>query len=92
MSLNLKEERKCPWRKNTADVALFADKMETVSSSKAVLDIYLLFDSGEVHQTTGSQCLPQQFIPLSASDSTAFKMILSEVRLAAPINNFNIPQ
>ena len=42
MSLNVKEEPKCPWRKNTADVAPFADKMETVSSSKAVLEQRLL--------------------------------------------------
>ena len=106
MSLNVKEEPKCPLRKNHSRLAPSADRSETVSSSKGVsehglvsqienLDKYLSAltpSSGEVHLTTGSQCLPQQSVPLRASDSTAFKMILSEVSLAAPFNNFNILQ
>ena len=101
MSLNVKEEPKCPWRKNHSRLVPFSDKMETVSSCKVVLEHCLLSkadnlyklcmpcDSGEVHQTTGSQCLPQLSVPLT-SDSTAFKMILSEISLAAPFRGDQI--
>ena len=104
MSLNVKEEPKRPWRKNHSRLVPFADKTETVTACKAVLEhgllsqvdniykLYMPCDSGEVHQTTGSQCLPQLSVPLSASDSTAFKMVLSEVSQVVPFNTFNIPQ
>ena len=38
----------------------------TTVTKHIYVNIYLLCDSGEVHQTTGSQCLPQQSVPLSA--------------------------